>query len=254
MIFALLSGFLVAVIIFHICAIKRYGMSAVIFKGIASALFVSTGAWMLYHGYTQRPLPESLIPFIGNVYSEYYLYIFIGLICGLLGDVLLAFRNLFTSKRKQFIALGMITFGLGHLVYAIAPTLSLIAINPAWIIVPGISGVVIALLIWKLAPHLGMKLGKFTVPVILYSFIIVFLLSSILLNCIICSSENGFSIGNWKPFLPVLLFTISDFLLSMNYFDKEQKPMSAGQIIVIHVAYYLAQLLFALGFTLPSSL
>ena len=250
----LLISFLISVIVFHICAIQRYKMSAVISKGIASALFVCIGAWMLYHNVTAHFLNEVSFLLIGNIYSKYYIYIFIGLICGFVGDILLALRNLFIAKRKQFIASGMIAFGLGHLAYSVAPTLLLFDISPVWILVPCLSAVMVVPLILKLSPRLGMELGKFTLPAILYGGIILFLLVSILLNCIFLAQQDNASIITWAPIIPVLLFTISDFMLSTNYFDKDQKPMSVSQIIIIHVTYYLAQLLFALGFTLSNSL
>ena len=55
----------------------------------------------------------------------------------------------------------------------------------------------------------------------------------------------------WVPMVPIVLFTISDLMLNTNYFAKDQKPMSVTQIIIIHVTYYMAQFLFALGVSLP---
>lgn len=250
MINALIIGFVISVIVFHVCAIKRYKISSVVTKGIASAFFVGISAWMLYLSFTGNDLTDWKFPYIGNIYSKYYVYIFAGLVCGFFGDILLALRNHFVGKRGHFIASGMIAFGLGHLAYAVEPTFKLLAISPAWIVIPCIAGVALALIIWKISPRLGMEFGKFTIPVILYSTIILYLLSSVLMNCILCSNQSGFSIQAWIPFAPVLLFTVSDLTLSTNYFDKEQKPMSTMQIIVIHVTYYIAQLLFALGFSL----
>ena len=252
MIYALTTLFLISVIGYHVCAIRRHVISTIISKTIASLFFVIISAWVLYHHYT----PDSQIHNIllqGNIYSDYYIYIFIGLIFGFAGDVLLAFRNLFPNKRKQLIASGMITFGFGHLAYMIAPALSLINIHPIWLTVPCIIGFIIAVASCKLAPRLNMDYGKFKIPVMIYSFIILFLLLSVILNCIFYAHQTHQYISAWIPIIPVLLFTISDFMLSTNYFDKEQKPMSVSQIIIIHVTYYLAQLFFALGWTMQFS-
>ena len=217
---------------------------------MASLWFVFIGAWTLYHHYNAGVHVENIF-LQGNLYSPYFIFIFIGLIFGFAGDVLLAFRNLFLGKKKQLIAAGMITFGLGHLAYMIAPAITLAADSPIWLAVPCISGIIIALASTKLAPRLNMDYGRFKAPVLIYSFIILFLLFSVTINCILHAHHSSSGILAWIPMIPVLLFTVSDFMLSTNYFDKDQKPMSTGQIILIHVTYYLAQLLFALGWTLP---
>lgn len=47
------------------------------------------------------------------------------------------------------------------------------------------------------------------------------------------------------PIIPITLFAMSDIVLSITYFNKEQNPATPKQIIIIHVAYYLAQYIFA---------
>lgn len=225
--------FLVSVVVFHVCAIRRNAKSTLISKSIASLLFVLIGTFVLV-----------------DVNSWLYIFVYLGLIHGCVGDILLACRGVFPQKRSKFIAAGMIAFALGHIYYLVLAGLFLwvavVEIGGPFILLPLVLSAALSYGNLKLAPKLNISYGKFKLGVVIYGVIISLLLFVTIVGCV-AAFISGSDLASLLPIVPISLFTISDFILSMNYFDKDQRPATTKQIIQIHVCYYLAQFLFALG-------
>lgn len=241
----------VAVAVFHVCAIRFGAKATLISKSIASLFFVIIGSVVLF----------TLLATKDNAAvmgSGMYLLIFLGLMHGCIGDVLLACRKIFPEKRTKWIASGMVAFALGHIYYAIAAfeylnsTVNTLEtpLKMMLLIAPFVLSAAIDFGNIKLATRLNLAYGKLKIGVIIYSFIIAFLLFSTLVGSLTAFAFTNDTI-TLLPILPITLFTISDFVLSTNYFDKERRPMTPKQIIVIHVTYYMAQLMFALALSSP---
>ncbi len=246
--------FLIFVIIFHICAIW-YGVKAtLISKSVSSIIFVFIGAFVLslspcFNGWESAGLISG---------TGMYIFVFLGLVFGCLGDILLVFRKIFPEKRTKYIAAGMVAIALGHIFYAVNAYFYILMNSSddqllrssVLLLLPFLLSAAIAAGNQKLAPRMNIEYGKLKTHVLIYSFIIVFLLISTYIGSITAYISSKDAI--WLlPLIPISLFTVSDFVLSTNYFDKDQKPMTPKQVVIIHVTYYLAQYLFALGCASP---
>ncbi|MBQ9241779.1 MAG: hypothetical protein IJ165_00885 [Proteobacteria bacterium] len=240
--------FILAVTVFHYCAIKRGPRDVVLTKGIASLIFVIVGALGMARFLPAMisVQPSDAIPFI---------FMFAGLCCGLAGDVLLAFRNISPARKNLFIIFGIIAFALGHICYSVltfdfystalaydnASTQShknLMLALPFLLSVP-LTGIILAT-----APCLKLDFGKLKPGVAIYTYIIFIFITSAISSGIMAYANANY----YHPLffiIPVLLFASSDFMLSQNYFDKENKHNEPKHIIAIHVTYYLAQYMFA---------
>lgn len=257
--------FIIAVIIFHYCAIKRGPKAIVLSKGIASLIFVVIAALGIFTGpeAVHSNLAHDLLVCQGasrQLHSTncvlamtqmLNLCLFIGLICGFFGDILLALRNVFSAKKNLYIILGIIAFALGHIFYSIL-TFNLYSSELAefdsgkvlMLALPFVLSAVCAGLILKISPKMNIDFGKLKPGVAIYTFVIFVFITSALLGCIM-TSINSNALSAFALMLPVLLFASSDFMLSQNYFDKENKHNEPKHIIAIHVTYYLAQYIFA---------
>lgn len=76
---------------------------AVILKGSASLMFVLIGYYACHHA--------------PSVFSK---QIFLGLCCGMLGDILLNLRFVFKEAGQKIFLLGILVFLIGHILYLIA--------------------------------------------------------------------------------------------------------------------------------------
>ena len=83
---------------------KRRSVRSILFKALASVCFVL--------------LCMQCIRIRGQ--SEYAVLVFWGLVCGLLGDVLLALRFLWRRLHNLFLIAGTLAFFAGHIVYILA--------------------------------------------------------------------------------------------------------------------------------------
>ena len=236
--------FVIAVVIFHYCAICKGPRSVVISKGIASLIFVLIGgAGLMRYSGEAGALPVM------------HYTLFAGLVLGFAGDILLALRNVYASKKSQFIVFGIIAFALGHICYSIltfdgysTELAHVDALNGigqiAMLGLPFVLSAAIASVIVKTAPRFNVDYGKLKPGVLIYTCIILVFVTSAILWSIFLYTHTGALTSLWL-IVPVLLFSASDYMLSMNYFDKAQKHGEPRHIIAIHVTYYLAQYMFA---------
>ena len=239
-IFILSIVFVIAVIVFNYCAIKMGPLSEAISKGIASVLFVAIGC---------LAFPMSCDN--GDMPCTFQVGIIAGLVFGMIGDILLALRRFNKAKRNAFIMSGIAAFALGHLCYLAVIALNLMAILPENMIYLGVLPVVLGVLFGfgmiKLSPLLNLEFGKLKAGVFFYGSLIACMLFTAILTAITSTVQNGWVFFYIVPAIASLLFVTSDSLLSKAYFDKSGEITAAWLIIAIHVAYYLAQYLFAIS-------
>ena len=239
-IFILSIVFVIAVVVFNYCAIKRGPLSEVISKGIASVLFVTIGC---------LAFPMSCDN--GDMACTFQTGIIAGLVFGMIGDILLALRRFNKSKRNAFIMSGIAAFALGHLCFLAVIALNMVAILPDHLIWLGILPVLLGLLFGygmiKLSPLLHLDFGKLRAGVFFYGALIACMLFTAILTAVVSTVQNGFVYFYMIPAIASLLFVTSDSLLSKSYFDKSGEINAAWLIIAIHAAYYAAQYLFAIS-------
>lgn len=188
-----------------------------VWKASASACFLLLGGIAL----TQcgRPLTGWLI--------------FLGLLFGFAGDVVLELRYLYPKKHDLFFALGMLLFGLGHFCYI--PALLLID-APAWL--PALPVCAVMLLLVKLyTVWRGVQAGKLLLPGTVYLAIACYMggLAAVI-------AVRGFSAGTLLFAIGGVLFPISDSILTAYTFGRKRR---FAQSLLLHIAYYLAQCLIA---------
>lgn len=178
--------------------------------------------------YIFKPLTTSLIivfcvlqsPELSSVYT---LFILGGLLCSLIGDIFLMLPS------DQFIP-GLISFLIAHLLYISAFVQANDSYLTIWLLLPiGALGIV---LLKVLLPHTG----KTTVPVIIYTTVILAMLWQALERWSVLSSQSAIA-----AVLGAALFVISDYILAYNRFVK---TFAYGRLLNL-VTYFAAQWLLA---------
>ncbi len=192
---------------------------ATILKGLASAFFVAFGA-VCY----------------GNHVTSFGLLILIGLILGMVGDILLNLRNQFSggASMKVF-ALGVLAFLAGHIMYIAAliqECSSMLLLAAAMTAI--ISFVSIPSLMKRItAPSKGLKMFGYV-----YLVIVIAMFSctvGVLLNLGITAANLIFCLG-------AFLFVISDFIMIYYTFGNKIPALRATNLL----CYYVGQLLIGL--------
>ena len=207
--------------------LTNYSWRTTMFKTIDSLLFLSLGIYLYF--YKGQPS-------IG-------IFIILGLVFGLLGDVALAFKRIAKSKDKFFTLLGMVMFIIGHIFYTTGLFVHYyIPGNVVHIIIPLVAAVIIAISIVIIELKLKFKLGGFKYFGILY-FTALF---SVSMSCLSLNILHSFqSTYLILMLVGAVIFASSDILLTRTYF-KENCPK--GFLISTSITYYLAQ--FLIAFTL----
>jgi len=195
-----------------------------------------------------------------NKYGISFILIIIGLVCGMIGDILLDLKVYFKSltntynvsiKDHDYLTyFGMLSFGIGHIMYIISTFLLSDDLIKELIFSLIIGLALISLIMIISIKLLKMNYGKFLIPSICYGF----LLSSFLVFMIF-RIINHYSVGNLFLLLGSIFFILSDLVLSMTYFSKEEdynkngilNPESRFMISTNHILYYIAQFLIALS-------
>lgn len=200
------------------------GLAGLILKTLASFAFVATSIVAIITSTAT-----------GNIKIALSL-IAIGLLLGMIGDILLDLKVIYEGNDKAYLNFGMLSFGLGHGFYFSA--FALIALeNDTKLLLPILIGAGCAIVLTAVtilsSKPLKLDFGKFLWQTIGYSFILNFMVVFSLVLAIM----GGIS---WLVFVGLLLFLLSDLVLSTQYFGGKlhAKPL----IAVNHILYYAAQI------------
>ena len=187
-------------------------------KGMASFFFVLLG----FLCYRENPSPFGKL-------------VMIGLVLGMLGDILLNLRNQFEGgKSMKIFAVGILAFLCGHFLYIAALlNCSKRILLPAILVTALLSVTAIPPLMKRItAPNKGLKVFGY---VYLVTVIAMFSCAAVLLAMTGATAANAvFTIGG-------LLFVFSDFIMIYYSFGKKIKPLRAINLL----SYYTGQLLIA---------
>jgi len=168
-------------------------------------------------------------------FKEAYLFILLGLVFSLVGDIMLDLKVIDRKNDTYYTNVGMGSFALTHVMYLFAILCLTDGINmlaPVLVSV-SISLAVSSLIMLVLKKPLKLDFGKFFWQSYIYSFILIFMTAfSIYLSFFVS--------GLWIFALGLLLFLLSDLVLSTQYFGN--KLDNKLLIIVNHTLYYLAQI------------
>ena len=209
--------------LFIVVRVTKGGVFAIVVKALASLSFVAYGVFSL----TQI-----------TWFNEGSAFIIMGLICGLVGDVLLDAKVVYTKDNDTYLNSGMLVFGLGHIFYLIGTILFSKEVinltNPLW--VSALIAAVLTVTIMFVGTKLGLNFGKFLWQSVAYSFILTFM-SAFTIYLAILQLEFMVIAGG------LTLFLLSDLVLSLQFFGGKQTDKFCT--IVNHSLYYAAQILIA---------
>ena len=213
----------VALTLFLIARDRKGSVKAVLFKIITSYLFIAV----------------AFVSFMGNPspgVTAFFMLIVMGLICGLIGDIVLDLKVLYTESSSLYQHCGMVAFLVGHLLYLSA---LLIYFGFNWI--PLVFAVVIALAIILISIYiLKIDFKEHTIDSYLYSFFLSYMMTQACYAAII----QGFAATTLLLAVGSVLFLLSDVvLIGIYYQNKDSRPF----IAVNHVLYYAAQYTIALS-------
>ncbi|MDI9540882.1 MAG: lysoplasmalogenase family protein [Bacillota bacterium] len=210
-------GILVQLLFIKVEHDKKY-LPAVILKGIASLIFVVLG----------------FICAQKSVNTEFARMVKMGLIFGMIGDILLNLRYVFEKKGTLIFLIGILVFLTGHIFYLLA--LLPLCTNKLLAFIIGLI-LTILILIWifsKIEARMAFKIfGVF------YIGAIVVMSSVALINYF-----NNPQTNSLIYLLGAILFTISDIVLIFNTFGKTSKFYLRVTNLLL---YYLGQLAIALS-------
>ena len=167
----------------------------------------------------------------------------IGGISGALGDLFLGLSHIDKEKKREFMLLGFMGFGMGHVFYC-AGIVSGFSLKSSliYLLVPLLIGVLASSFIGIFGRKMGLHFGRFLPVVVIYVFLLTFSVALSLSLNIMTAWENAqlkiFTVG-------ILLFIVSDSILSKMYFGKQKHP--SLNVVTNHVTYYLAQWFIALS-------
>lgn len=196
---------------------------AVILKGLASLMFVLLGYWCA------KNLPA----------SSFSKYVKIGLILGLVADVLLNLRFVFKSKGKLVFLVGILVFLSGHILYLCA--LIPIVNN---VILPLVIGIVLTAIIikWIFTQIEAQKAFKI--------FGIFYIGAIVIMNCFAIANliQDPSNVRYIIFVIGAISFLISDIVLILNTFGKTTK----FSLRITNLSlYYVGQLLIAFSLMFP---
>ena len=231
-------------IFFAILRDKKSSASAICVKTVVSLMFIATAIAALLENNGAPLLPSLLM--IG------------GLTLGMVGDITLDFKiylkglNYSNAEKDsdKMTYICMAAFGVGHILYIIATMLRFPGkeINMLWAALIGI-GVTAAIFILSIFV-MKMRFGKFLIPSISYCILLTWF--------VVYSAWNLAAIKSTANILLLvgsIMFIVSDLILSMTYFSKEEdykkqgmmNPESKFMIVANHATYYIAQFLIAIA-------
>jgi len=207
--------------------ITKGGTLAVYVKTLASVAFVALGLFGAYL----------------NGLSLFSVFVLLGLIFGLLGDIVLDLKIVYKEHNNSHLNAGMLCFGVGHIMYFVALTWYMAntyilssRIASIILIATGASMLLTVLIIAVASPMLKLDFGKFKVQTILYTMVLSFMTVYSITAGIFVNKLLIMGIG-------LLLIFISDLVLSNQYFGNKQD--SKLFTILNHAIYYLGQITIA---------
>ena len=202
---------------------KEKYVIAVILKGLASLMFVLLGFWCASN--------------LGE--SEFSKFVKIGLILGLIADVMLNLRFVFKKKGKIVFLVGILVFLSGHILYlcALIPTVNNI-------VLPLVVGVVLTAIIikWIFTQIEAQKAFKI--------FGIFYIGAIVIMNCFAIANllQDPTNTRYIIFVIGAISFLISDIVLILNTFGKTSK----FSLRITNLSlYYVGQLLIAFSLMFP---
>ena len=222
----ILAGFsLVFCVLFCWFRAKEANVYSLVLKIMSSLCFILSGIFAVI---TTKDLSISL-------------YIVVGLVFGLIGDILLDLKIMYPQDDQQYFNAGTVVFMFGHIFYFLATFnynyLNVQNIFPWNLLIAIGCAAVITLAVMLLSKPLKINFGKNLIISTIYCFV---------LSLMLCYS---ISVAIYLPIFWIVaagmfMFFVSDLVLSMQYFGGK---ISKVWIYVNPITYYIAQIMLAIS-------
>lgn len=197
-------------------------------RGLFVKSFVSV-CYLLTAAFTTMAKPD---------YSLYGILIIVAGILGLMGDIYLDQKWMYEQHKDEYLKIGFICFGIGHIFYiwALCEMIEFTAVD---FLIPVVFGVVVCAFNLIMEKPTKQHFGKFKAYVLAYGFILSY--TTALATMAYIRTREPFAL---VFSLGCVSFLVSDLELSQMYFAKGKNNSVRFTINII--AYYLAQYLIAL--------
>lgn len=222
---------LLSVVLFLVVRVLKGGAYGIITKTLASFTFMAL----------------AIVGALEKGFGTVEAFIILGLLCGLIGDIILDNKVVYKEHQDIYLNTGMLSFGVGHIFYFIAATLVMVTLNDAnasintstvnILIALGIS-IVLTAVIMLLSKPLKLNFGKFFFQTLAYTLILTFMSAYSVILAISVPAMWSFATG-------ICLIFVSDLILSNQYFGGQQDNKLF--IILNHAIYYLGQIAIAVS-------
>lgn len=220
-------------LVFLCTRVKKGGLAGLFTKIIASVCFVMLSVFLSF-GKTQ----------VGYYASLPIGLIIVGLVLGLVGDIVLDLKVMYEFHNNQYLTCGMTSFSMAH-IFNIAAILTFantqLSIQNYLIPIAIMIGasIVLTLIISLISTKvLKLNYGKHAVLTNIYCFILLLTTILSIYFTIILQNYSMIILATGLVF-----FLTSDLILSMQYFGGKQGDKKL--IVLNHFTYYLAQVLIA---------
>jgi len=224
----IIIGIAVFLLVWYIiCKSRKYDLKE---------LFLKTGISLLF-------VIVALVATISsNKFTIFNLLVILGLIFGLVGDILLDLKYVDYDRTVGYSYAGFITFGIGHILFITALIMNYYnGGSVLHIIIPIIADIILSIVTILMEKPLKLKYGRYKIISFCYAICLfgtcVFSLSLAILNGFSIISLNMFFIGS-------VLFVLSDLVLSGTFFGEgKERPID---FILNYITYYGAQFTIAM--------
>lgn len=227
--FFLISGVICATV-FICLRTAKVTLKHAILKGVSSLFFILTAIFSFAANSNCEPVFGGLI--------------IAGAVFGMLGDVSLDLKYVYKNDMSVYLHTGFINFLIGHIFYS-AALMTVYEINLKNIVFALIGALAMLVSVPLSERILPLKYEKFKFISALYMTVLGFTVG---LSLGVAITEH-FTVHTLLFFIGMMLFIISDAILSDIYFGTDEKSRTNRFAIVLnHTVYYAAQ--FTIAFSL----
>jgi len=206
-------------------------LTSIFFKALASFGFISLFSVALLNR-------SSLTTFnltLGELLPVAILF-FLGLVTGLIGDLLLALRPLNEEKEdKKIIISGIIAFSMGHVFYLLG-----LLVLSSFSYLSIILGILMTIIIYIGSILLKFEMGIAKIPALFYTFLIFTMVG----QAVSLGIQTDFNTFSVLISIGAILFAVSDLILAPIYFKGDKRDI---MVIFNLSTYYAAQLFIAIS-------
>ena len=225
--FIILGIALVLLVFYIILKCKKYDVKELYFKTIISMLFVTLAL---------------VATLASDKFTIFNVLIIIGLLFGLVGDILLDLKYVDKERAPFYTYGGFVSFGIGHIFYMTGLILNFMPNDKAYFLAFAFGlDVIFAIATILMEKPMKLEYGKMKK----ISFVYALCLFGSVSVSFFLAIANSFSIVSLNLFMIASIsFAASDLILSGTYFGKgKERPID---IILNYAFYYSAQYLIAL--------